>query len=155
MIVSYTGIKPQITEIKYVDALHRTRISFDNGGEIVLYDMGATFVKKLPDGVIVSHVDQDVTVRDVTTAKDYAKLEPTPGAGAIVVGERLPGLKQYDLPEGTKYWDQVIPSIYGDLVQGKSDGRPVEPWQTIDKRVSIHVDAHNKQVLQIEMSSLQ
>lgn len=63
--------------------------------------------------------------------------------GLVRVGKRLPGLRRSEeLPEGVKYWDQRVSSIYGDLVYSESQFRDGKiRWITEDKKVLIIVKA--------------
>jgi len=60
----------------------------------------------------------------------------------IKIGERLPGLLLGgELPAGTAYWDQVIPSQFGDLIfpLGDQYRDGLMRWSTADRKVKITV----------------
>ena len=72
----------------------------------------------------------------------------------IVEDQQLPGLKLgNELPEGTKYWDQVIPSPFGDLTYQQPQRRDGKiRWRTADRKVEVVVESGTGKVVAIHQS---
>jgi len=79
---------------------------------------------------------------------------PTPpeAHGELEVGKDMPGLKDAkELPEGQKYWHQVIQSPYGELIYSPNQFRDGKiRWITRDNKVEITVSAGGKTILNID-----
>lgn len=138
--IQYGDEMPVIQEV--IKRGQATMIRFDNGGEIAIAENFKFIVtKKLPSGLEIV-VPEEYDINDITGPKDYAKLEPTPDAGEIVVGERLPGYKTgQEMPAGEKFSDQVIPSILGDLIGSENQiSRKSFLFETVDGNHRVVVD---------------
>jgi hypothetical protein len=152
LIITYSGEAPEFS-VRADDRGSWTIITFVNfdgsRGRISNYSQGVTYAVNLPPGVTVRRKD-GYPVRDNTTPKDRATLEPSLSAEPIIVGNPFTALLPDALPYGLKYVEQAVPSVYGDLIMGESGGRPIERWHTIDNKVTILVNAHTKIVVEIQ-----
>ena len=81
---------------------------------------------------------------ELETKKDQ---QPEP----IEVGKRLPGLKLgNELPEDEKYWDQKLPSEFGELFYGVNQMRDGKiRWVNKDNTVLITVESGTGSVLSV------
>ncbi len=148
--ITYTMKAPDISEIKKMPGGNGVIISLSNRGEIVVSQKNEfVIIKNLPEGVVV---DTKYDVVDLTSPKDLATLEPTKDAGEIVVGLELPGLEAA-IKRTTRESlidKQVIPSIYGDLVWEDAPARSIQIWRTVDSKIVIYVNAHDRTVTRID-----
>jgi hypothetical protein len=82
----------------------------------------------------------------------HAKPKPQETNRELKAGDELHGLKtSAELPEGQNYWDQIIPSSYGELIYSPHQWRDGHiRWVTRDLKITVTVLAEGKQIVAID-----